>query len=284
MASRLEVGALPGSRSSPIRGFAVAAAALALIAFLGYGIFLLFLRGGGAVGLWGAFAVAVVAGIASFFSPCSFPLLPGYPGYYVVTARGHPRLSALVHGLSAASGVVAFGLVLGSVLGLAGLGLAASFALVGPVPSPVTQGLRFAVGATWLALGAAQLSHVSFHGALGRLPRLGNRPAGSLFAYGFGYTVAGIGCTAPFLASVAVLALAAGGVLEAIGAVAVFVLTMAALMVGVSWFAATSVGRLRAWTAATPRIKRAGGVLLAAVGITTIVLTAWPQLLRPLFP
>ncbi len=284
MASPVEVQAVPLARSHPVRTFATASAGLGLIALLGYSIFLLFLRGGSTIGLWGAFAVAVIAGIASFFSPCSFPLLPGYLGYYMMTAREHPRRSALAHGFSAAAGVATFGLILGAVLGLVGVGLAASFSLVGPIPSPTTQGLRFTVGAVWLALGAVQLGNVSFHGALERFLRIGVRPAESMFAYGFGYTVAGIGCTAPFLASVAVLGLAAGGLLEAIGAVAVFVLTMVGLMVGVSLMAARSVGRLKAWAAATPRIKEAGGVLLAIVGGAMILLTAWPQLLRPLFP
>jgi hypothetical protein len=40
---------------------------------------------------WGAFnllALAVFAGIASFFSPCAFPLLPSYLSFYATAGRG----------------------------------------------------------------------------------------------------------------------------------------------------------------------------------------------------
>jgi len=34
------------------------------------------------LGLFNLYALAVVAGVASFFSPCAFPLLPGYLSAY----------------------------------------------------------------------------------------------------------------------------------------------------------------------------------------------------------
>ena len=33
--------------------------------------------------LAGALAFAASAGLATFFAPCAFPLLPGYVGYYL---------------------------------------------------------------------------------------------------------------------------------------------------------------------------------------------------------
>src|SRR5712691_3662305 len=148
MANTVELPATPYRGPSVARALAAGAAGLGLIALLGYGVFLLFLRGGGTLGLAGAFPVAVVAGVASFFSPCSIPLLPGYLGYYALVAPDRPRSSTLVYALSAAAGVAAFGALLAATLGVAGLGLAASFSLVGPRPSPATQGLRFVVGIT----------------------------------------------------------------------------------------------------------------------------------------
>ncbi len=107
----------------------------------------------------------------------------------------------------------------------------------------------------------------------------------ALFLYGFGYTLVGIGCTAPFLATVIVLALASGGFVLALAGFLVFSLTMAVLMVIVSLVASSSRRRfLKKLSARTPAIKRAGGVILSAFGALLVVLTAWPTLLRPLFP
>ncbi len=59
---------------------------------------------------------AVVAGIATFFSPCAFPLLPGYVAFYVSqTDRNEPSLGGAVsRGLFAGAGVlVTFAVLMG---------------------------------------------------------------------------------------------------------------------------------------------------------------------------
>ena len=59
------------------------------------------------MGAFNLLALAVIAGVASFFSPCAFPLLPSYLSFYV-TARGDrvqsaPTAHAWVLGLAAAA-------------------------------------------------------------------------------------------------------------------------------------------------------------------------------------
>ncbi len=58
------------------------------------------------MGTFNLLALAIIAGIASFFSPCAFPLLPGYLAFYA-TARGDGvqdsyRIPAIELGLAAA--------------------------------------------------------------------------------------------------------------------------------------------------------------------------------------
>ena len=76
-----------------------------------------------------------------------------------------------------------------------------------------------------------------------------------------------MGCTGPILAGLTLSALAAGGFGSALGAFAVFNLTMALLMLLVSVLVGTSkqalVDRMKA---ATPKIKRAAGAVLLLVG------------------
>ena len=69
-----------------------------------------------------------------------------------------------------------------------------------------------------------------------RPQREGQRgPAASLYLYGLGYNAAGMGCTAPILVGLIVVALA-----SALGAFFMFAVTMGALMLVVSLLVAAS--------------------------------------------
>ncbi|KYH26054.1 cytochrome C biogenesis protein transmembrane region [Halalkalicoccus paucihalophilus] len=60
--------------------------------------------------LLGTMGFAFGAGVATFFSPCAYPLLPGYVGYYVSraeTGNRRPVGGALLRGLAAGAGVLA---------------------------------------------------------------------------------------------------------------------------------------------------------------------------------
>lgn len=69
-------------------------------------------------GLAGTTAFAFGAGVATFFSPCAYPLLPGYVGYYASRAdvdADRPVGGALVRGIAAGAGVLAVFAALGAV-------------------------------------------------------------------------------------------------------------------------------------------------------------------------
>ena len=65
------------------------------------------------------FFLAVVAGVASFFSPCAFPLLPSYLAFFAAQdardgqMQNHPdfRVRAFTLGMIAASGIITFNLI-----------------------------------------------------------------------------------------------------------------------------------------------------------------------------
>lgn len=292
----LEIPESSRREGSPWSGFLLGIGALGLIALAGFGLFVFFVTGGASLPSGGFLLIAVVAGSGAFFSPCSFPILPSYFAYAQTVDRQAARPSraapAMARGLAAAGGVVAFNLLLGLVFAVAGLGVAESLLLLSASPSTVTVALRTVVGGALFALGAVQIANLSVHGGLldrlihmVRSPRRSRQPLVELFLYGFAYTVVGIGCTAPFLATVIVIALASGGFLAALAGFLVFALTMAALMLLVSVVAAgPRRGVLRRLSARTPAIKRAGGAALLAFGSLLIVTTVWPALLAPLFP
>lgn len=226
--------------------------------------------------------LAVMAGVASFFSPCAFPLLPGYLSFYTaVSGDGSPATRStrtLGLGLMAAVGVLTFTLILGAIIGLLGVSAGQALSISGPEPSRFVLWIRGLVGVILVALGLVQWFNVNLKPGLAdklawytRPNRQGNGGATTLYLYGFGYTAAGMGCTGPILAGLTVVALATGGFSTAITTFAVFAMTMGGLMLLVSGLVATSQDTLiQRLKAGTPRIKQVASVLLVLVGLFNI--------------
>jgi cytochrome c-type biogenesis protein len=242
---------------------------------------------------------AVIAGVASFFSPCAFPLLPSYFSFYQNAGDTEDGShtgpgKALRYGSAAGLGVITFALILGAVIAVVGTGVAQSLSISGQEPSQFVRVFRGIVGGVLLTLGVGQLlgwnlkpNFVDAFAFYTRPQREVKRsPAINLYFYGLGYNAAGMGCTAPILAGLIVVALASGGFASAIGAFFVFAATMGALMLVVSLLVAASeetvITRMKA---ATPKIKRASSYVLIVVGAFNIYTAInLPLFLDLLFP
>ncbi|MBT4512876.1 MAG: hypothetical protein HOC20_11795 [Chloroflexi bacterium] len=238
--------------------------------------------------IFNLYTVAVIAGVASFFSPCAFPLLPGYFSFYHQADRDEQDTStnlskAIRLGLAASFGVITFDLVLGLIIALLGSGVAQGLSISGPNPSQFIRVFRGGVGAVLLLLGVGQLlgwnlkpTFINAFAYRTQPEREGKRkPAVNLFFYGLGYNAAGMGCTGPILAGLIIFALSSGGFTTALAAFGVFALTMGGLMLVISGLVAASkqtlITRLKA---ATPKIKTTTSLLLILVGgfnITTAI-------------
>ena len=234
--------------------------------------------------IFNLYVVAVVAGVASFFSPCAFPLLPSYFSFYNLADNNENDTSksaskALRLGLAAALGVITFDLVLGLIIALLGLGIAQGLSISGPEPSQFVRYFRGGVGVVLITLGIGQIigwnlkpTFVDAFAYRTRPEREGKRKAATnLYLYGLGYNAAGMGCTGPILAGLIIFALSSGGFITALSAFGVFSITMGGLMLLISGLVAASkqtlVTRLKA---ATPKIKWAASILLISVGVFNI--------------
>ena len=149
----------------------------------------------------GLLVLAAAAGVASFFSPCSFPLLLTLIARAAGGGEGTSgRLrSVLVFAAAFSVGVVAFVLALGALIGFGGSGLASSITFT----SPTGIALRVSLGLLLVTLGLIQAEAlaVSFHaverftqpvlkrqaGFRSRHPVLGS------VAFGFAYLIVGFG-------------------------------------------------------------------------------------------
>lgn len=248
--------------------------------------------------LYNLWALALVAGIASFFSPCAFPLLPSYLSFYGRASETDEKVGqnglAVGLGLSAAAGVVTFTLILGWAIGLLGAGFASAFSMTDPNPHPSVLWFRGIVGGLLIVLGFAQWFNVNLKPTWVDALAWRTRPqrestrsgALTLYLYGFGYTAAGIGCTGPILAGLMVFAFSSGGFGSAMTAFSVFATTMGVLMLLVSGLVAASqdtlVQRLKA---SGDPIRRVAGVLLVLVGLFTLVTVVnQPWFVQRFFP
>jgi len=204
-----------------------------------------------------AAAFAAGTGVATFFAPCAFPLLPGYVGYYVAESDSDTAVVAAA-GAAAVGAVAAIAAVAGLVLAV---GRPARAAL--PVLEPV-------VGLGLVVFGALVLS--------GRSPELRvplpERPASVLGfgAFGAVYAVAAAGCVVPLFAGVVAQALA----LPAAGTAAVLAVYgggVAAPLVGVTLLAGAGVDAWRDLGAHAGRVEALAGAVMVLAGVGQLYLS-----------
>ncbi len=233
------------------------------------------------LGTLNLYLLAVVAGVASFFSPCAFPLLPAYFSFYHKSRENEntTKTSGIQFGIAAALGVVTFTLFLGLIIATLGAGAAKSLSISGVESSQFVRVFRGVVGFILLLLGVGQLSgwmlKPAFVDAFAFRTRSQRDSGGShwrgLYLYGLGYTAAGMGCTGPILAGLMVAALSSGGFVPALVAFSIFALTMGLLMMLISGLVAASretlIARLKA---STPKIKLGSSIVLILVGLFNI--------------
>lgn len=190
--------ASPGRRYA---GLAVGTAAVSLVGYLGYVAYPRFdLPAGTGAGL---LVLAVGAGVASFFSPCSFPLLVS------ILARApasEDKASTRLSPQAAVRFAAALSLGASAFLLAAGAGIAAGgSALFSDVTFTSATGrtIRITVGFLLIGLGLVQLGRLrlsfrrlepALHGHLRRQAALRRRrPILGFTLFGFGYVLAGFG-------------------------------------------------------------------------------------------
>ncbi|MEF8778767.1 MAG: cytochrome c biogenesis protein CcdA [Natronomonas sp.] len=148
------------------------------------------------VELYGTIVFALGAGIATFFSPCSYALLPGYVGYYAATTEAEtPPLSGVVaRGWAAALGVF------GTFLSLSIVAVLASDFIERLLPA-----VELFVGVLLIGLGIAVI--VGYTGSVHvSLPKRRSSVLG-FGLFGALYALAATACVLPLFLAVALQSL-----------------------------------------------------------------------------
>ncbi|WP_276256150.1 cytochrome c biogenesis protein CcdA [Halomontanus rarus] len=204
---------------------------------------------------------ALTAGVATFFSPCAYPLLPGYVGFYVNRTDGDDVSigSAAARGGAAGIGVLGtFGILMGATVWVGHSTL-----------SNITV-FESLVGGLLVAFGLLVVT--------GRAPSISiplpERRSG-VFGFGLfgaGYALAGAGCVAPiFLAVIArSLALPTGAaVLTLVAYASVVAILMVSVTVATGAGLLTSAGRFARYSG---RLERLTGAVMLVAGLGQLYL------------
>ena len=245
------------------------------------------------------FLFAVGAGVMVFFSPCSFPMLPGYMSFYLANKKQRKgkfdetaARETLPDGLSAAAGLMSVLLLIGillipfaevisqsGILGslevligllLAGLGIVMvmeydSEKIVRPFRNLLSQ-----IGSSTPMKAAKNGIEKGINTITGKEFSFSDSSDGTrvgLFWYGVAYGSAAAGCVAPVVIGLLVTSIGKG-IITGLLVFLIFSITAGALMVAFTMMVAASestiVDRMKA---STRQIEMAGGVIMIVVGI-----------------
>ncbi len=255
--------------------------------------------------LGGTMAVAFFAGILSFFSPCAFPMLPGYMAYNLdllmktekseeemdekdkdTKARvRHRVLRSLLWGGAAALGIFLFYMIIGLIVSFAG-GAAGNWEWVEYI-IPIVGGLLIILGILTFTPYSLDMSKI-----ISPIDKIGKRKKKTeledsdqektkkrsnafsetpqllqLFLYGITYALASIGCNFPILIGLVLGALQAGSFFNAIMIFLVYSIAMALLMIFITLLVGLSKDALiNRLQASTKAVKIISGILLILAG------------------
>ena len=198
----------------------------------------------GALVLW-----AGALGVLTFFSPCSFPMLPGYMTYYLGLRDSRNQRKAFMGGISAAAGIVLLFLGVAILVGLFGSAISQYVVYLEPVLGvmlvlmailiildininfglltfPIKKGMAFSKRTLDKVRGKEKVE-----GEAKLVKDIEEGGYVGLFLYGVGYGAAAAGCMAPVIIALILLAASQGTFLASVGIFLVFSLAMALLMV-----------------------------------------------------
>ena len=206
----------------------------------------------------GTLVFALSAGVATFFAPCAYPLLPGYVGYYL--SREEADLGgAVVRGGAATVGALAVLALVGWLLVSLGTRFVSNLAFFEPV---VGVGL---VGFGLLVLsGRAPTVHLV-------LPaRRSSVPGFALF--GGVYAVAAAGCVVPVVFGVVTQALTLPAEQAAV-VVGVYAAAVSLPLLGVTLLSAVGSDALRGASQYVGSIQRVAALVMIVAGLAQVGLS-----------
>jgi len=239
----------------------------------------------------GLLAWAVVLGTVTFFSPCSFPMLPGYMTYYMGLREARRLGKAVKGGLVAAAGLVTVYMLVAFLVGLFGSAISKYIFVLEPIVGVLlilmaavillnlsmgtmvaylTTPVRWGLATARRAVGRVSARNVVATDAPASALEAAAEEGGyvGLFVYGMGYAAASAGCMAPVIIALIFLSAAQGSFMSSLLIFLVFSISAAACMVLITMAVGLGSGRLSGRLRISPsKVKLISGLMLAGIGI-----------------
>lgn len=214
--------------------------------------------------------LSIIFGIAAFFSPCAFTVLPAYVSNYL-TKKEQKSFALLKLGFFAALGIIVVNMIIGIIIAI--LGEATPFSKDPRTDIPLILGIRILAGIFIAILGFMTLLHKSFN--FGFIQTfISKNIARSMFGYGIIYNAAAIGCTGPIMLGLMLYAYSTGSFISALTSFIVFSITMGILMILLTLliriFKSIIIKKM---VQATPIIMKTAGMIMIIVGLSIAILT-----------
>ena len=213
------------------------------------------------------------AGIAAFFNPCGFAMLPAYVAHYLGRhAEEDSRISVqtAVRGISLGAIVSGGFLTTFAILGMAAAPLGSAIGDYIHWAGTIIGGLLIVLGVLML-LGNTGLSVAAIERLADRISAAGRDESGSrglkfYYFYGIAYAVASVGCTLPIFMIVLQSAIQ-GGVANSVVQFGAYALGMSVMMLALSVVMVLSKELIqRAMPVLMQGIRWVGGLIVIGAG------------------
>lgn len=215
-------------------------------------------------------ASAFAAGLLSFFSPCIVPLLPVYVGLLTTDANSEDLSLARRVG-----NTVAFVLGICITFVLLGMGAGAVGSALDARPLAIVCGILIFIFGLYLA-GVISIPVLSRERRVD-LSRIRVRSTVGALLLGIGFSFGWTPCVGPIMGTILALSTEAGSALAGGALMFVYGLGMSIPFVVITLASDVALARVRGLQKHLPALKRAGGVLIAIMGIWMIA-TQFPAL------
>ncbi len=195
------------------------------------------------------------AGVFALFSPCAYPLLPGYILYYLGSDASLRR--ALLGGGTCFLGLISIFSIFGVISTVVGNLTYSSISL-----------LVLVAGIMIIIMGLAMLVGAKFPTLFMPIRASGRKGLIGMFLYGIAYGLATFGCSAPIFFSIFLFSIVAGGILNGIITFLIYALGMGIplILTTILVVKAKELIYKRVFKA-MPYVQKIGGLILIIIGI-----------------
>jgi cytochrome c-type biogenesis protein len=208
---------------------------------------------------------AFTAGLFSIFSPCSYPLLPGYMSYYLGSEFSVEK--AFSGGVAATLGLLTVFTIIGG-----------SASIIGGLLRQLVPVLDMFAAFFLILMGISTLIDINLYLSLPLKP-IERQGYTGLYLFGIVYGLAGIGCSAPIFLSILFYSMSKG-VLQGSLSFMLYAFGMGIPLVATSIIIAKAkVVILNRVNRAAPILKRLSGIILILVGLLLIYFHYYPSLI-----